>query len=284
MRPIRSLLFAPANRHDLIRKFPRYAADAFAIDLEDGTPEAEKDSARREMPQIVGFLRDAGLRAQIFVRTNSPRSSHVLADLAAAAGTQIDGLLVPKVETAADLDIFTATLRDAEKRSGHTMHTIGLIETTRGVVNVETLAANTSGRLAALAFGAEDFITDIGGRRTPAGLEVLYARSRVVLAASAAGIPALDQVFVSLRDDEGFRRDAELGRELGYGGKMCVIPRQIEIANSIFSPSADEIDRSRRLVEAYESAKAQGRGVVEFEGSMIDEPMLKRARAIVEQL
>jgi citrate lyase subunit beta/citryl-CoA lyase len=271
MRPIRSLLFAPANRPELLQKFPRYPADAFVIDLEDGTPEAEKDSARRALPQVVAALRQQGLKGQLFVRTNSPRSQHVQADLATIQGILVDGLVAPKIEDAADLDMF-------ERAS----QIIGIIETARGVVNVESIVQAANPHLVALAFGAEDFITDVGGQRSADGLEVLYARSRVVLAARVAGIQALDQVFVNIRDDETFLHDAEFGRHLGYSGKMCIVPRQIEIANAVFSPSADEIDRSRRLIEEYERAQAQGRGAIEFEGSMVDEPLLKRARAILQ--
>jgi citrate lyase subunit beta/citryl-CoA lyase len=271
MRPIRSLLFAPANRPELLQKFPRYPADAFVIDLEDGTPEAEKDSARRALPQIVASLRNQGLKKQLFIRTNSPQSKHVQADLATTNEIPIDGLVVPKIESVEDLIGFKSAA-----------HIIGIIETGRGVMNVETIAQGGNPHLVALAFGAEDFITDVGGQRSTDGLEVLYARSRVVLAARVAGIQALDQVFVNIRDDETFLHDAEFGRHLGYSGKMCIVPRQIEIANAVFSPSADEIDRSQRLIEEYERAKAQGRGAIEFEGSMVDEPLLKRARAILQ--
>ena len=117
------------------------------------------------------------------------------------------------------------------------------------MVNAHALAGGCS-RLHALAFGAEDFISDIGGRRTPEGREVLYARSRVVLAAKAAGLAALDQVVIDIRDDERFRRDAVEGRSLGYTGKMCLLPRQVALANEIFTPDRDEIDWSRRLVAA----------------------------------
>ena len=271
MRPIRSLLFAPANRQELIAKFPKYSADAVALDLEDGTPEAEKISARRDLPDTVAWLRDQHLKAMLFVRTNGPRSHHVKADIAVALGTPIDGIIVPKLETAADLEILDASTR-----------IIGLIETARGVANVETVINQPRHPLSALAFGAEDFITDVGGRRTAEGIEVLYARSRVVLAARLAGVQALDQVFASIRDDEAFRKDAELGRQLGYSGKMCIVPRQVEIANEVFSPSAEETDRSRRLIETYEAAQATGRGAIEFEGGLVDEPMLKRARVILQ--
>jgi citrate lyase subunit beta/citryl-CoA lyase len=183
----------------------------------------------------------------------------------------IDGIVVPKIESIEDLNEFKSVAQ-----------IIGIIETGRGVVNVENIAQAANPNLVALAFGAEDFITDVGGQRSTDGLEVLYARSRVVLAARVAGIQALDQVFVNIRDDETFLHDAEFGRHLGYSGKMCIVPRQVEIANAVFSPSADEIDRSRRLIEEYERAQAQGLGAFEFEGSMVDEPLLKRARAILQ--
>ena len=278
MRPIRSLLFAPGNRPELVGKFPRYPADAFAIDLEDAVPEAEKDEARRALPAIVASLREQKLSAQLFIRTNASRSRHAEADLAAALEMSVDGVMMPKLETVDELKKFATQI----DRSGHGVQLIGVIETARGAVNVETLAAVPHSHLTALAFGAEDFMTDLGGQRTPEGLEVLYARSRVVLAARAAGLQALDLVFVNIRDDEGFRRDAQVGRQLGYSGKMCIVPRQVEAANVVFSPSAEEIESARRLLEAYDKAQADGRGVFEFEGAMVDEPILKRARGILE--
>jgi len=271
MHPIRSLLFAPANRHELIQKFPKYPADAVAIDLEDGTPETEKASARHQLPEIVAFLRAQSLKAMLFVRTNGPRSHHLEADIAVAMNAPIDGIVVPKVEAAADLDLFEAS-----------MPIIAIVETARGVANVEALVHQRSRHLSALAFGAEDFITDLGGLRTPEGAEVLYARSRVVLAAKVSGLGALDQVFTNVTDSQAFRRDAESGRQLGYDGKLCITPRQIEIANEVFSPSVEEVDRSRRLILAYEAAQAEGRGTIEFEGGMVDEPLVKRARAILQ--
>ena len=130
-------------------------------------------------------------------------------------------------------------------------------------------------------FGAEDFAVDMGARRTQAGGEVLYARSRVVLAAKAAGVPAIDQAVVHLRDDEQFRRDATSGRDLGYDGKICLLPRQVELANALFGPSEAEIDHARRLIAAYEAAKAAGRGAIDFEGRMVDEPVFKHAQGVV---
>jgi citrate lyase subunit beta/citryl-CoA lyase len=281
MRLLRSLLFAPANRPDLIEKFSRYAADAYAIDLEDGTPETEKNSARRGLKGAVAALRHRDLSGQLFVRTNELRSPHAEADLAAALEIPVDGIVVPKLAAAGDLKPVLATIAAVEARTGRELGLIALIETAFGVLGVEDLVSAGDRHLWALGFGAEDFMTDLGGRRTAEGLEVLYARSRVVLAAKAVGIQAIDQVFVSLRDAEGFRRDAVFGRQLGYTGKMCVTPSQVVLANDVFAPSPDEIERSRRLINAYEAAQASGRGVIEFAGQMIDEPLLKRAQAVV---
>lgn len=279
---IRSLLFAPANRPDLVAKLPRSGADAVAIDLEDGTPEQEKTAARLGLTAAVSGLRDRGMPGLVLVRTNGPSSPHAPADLEAALGAGVDGLVIPKLTAAAELQPIAAALdrasRPADRRPPIL---IGLVETVAGVVNAHALAVGCS-RLDALAFGAEDFISDIGGRRTPEGREVLYARSRVVLAAKAAGLAALDQVVIDIRDDERFRRDGVEGRSLGYTGKMCLLPRQVALANEIFTPDRDEIDWSRRLVAAAESARAAGRGVIEFEGRMVDPPLVRRARAVLE--
>lgn len=279
---IRSLLFAPGNQPELLKKFPRYDADAFVIDLEDGTPEAEKAAARQQLADTVPYLRDQRVRGLLFVRTNGPSSPQIDADLEAALRADVDGLVIPKVGGAADVRRFGAALADAERKGRQrSLALIGLIESAIGVINVQAVASADS-HLRALAFGGEDFISDIGGRRTAEGLELLYARSQVVLAAKAAGLSAIDQVVVDIRDDDQFRRDAIVGRNLGYDGKMCLLPRQVDLANEVFSPTPEEIDRSRRLIAACELAAAEGRGVIDFEGRMIDPPLLSRARAVLE--
>ncbi|MBI4521965.1 MAG: CoA ester lyase [Gemmatimonadetes bacterium] len=279
---IRSLLFAPANRVDLVAKFPRSGADAAVIDLEDGTPEQEKAAARSGLAAVVSGLRARGMPGLLLVRINAPASPHAPADLEAALAADVDGLVIPKLTTAAELQPIAAALdRAARPADRRPPILIGLIETVAGVINAHELARSDA-RLHALAFGGEDFISDIGGRRTPEGREVLYARSQVVIAAKAAGLAALDQVVVDIRDEAQFRRDAVEGRSLGYTGKMCLLPRQVALANEIFTPDRDEIDWSRRLLAAAESARAAGWGVIEFEGRMIDPPLVRRARAVVE--
>jgi len=280
MNLVRSLLFAPANQPDRLKKFPRIAADAFVIDLEDGTPEADKAAARAQLNEIVGFLRAQALRGLLFVRINETGSAHAEADLRAALAADIDGVVVPKIEAPAQLREIGAALALREALGARPLSIVGGVESMRGVAHVLALAESEP-RLGALYFGAEDYITDIGGQRTPEGLEVLYARSQTVLAAKMAGLAALDQAVVEIRDDQRFRADAACGRELGYGGKICLLPRQVELANEMFSSAPEEVERGRRLLAAAREADANSVGAFDFEGRMIDGPLLKRARALV---
>ena len=156
---------------------------------------------------------------------------------------------------------------------------IGGIESVRGVQNAAAVCRPDLG-LRAVYFGAEDFAASMAGRRTRNGGEVHTARSLVVMAARAAGIAAIDQVVVDIRDAELFVADAGQGLDLGYDGKTCVTPGQVRLAHQVFSPTPEERDFARRLIAAYEAALARNVGVIEFEGKMVDGPLLKRARAV----
>ncbi|MBX6391211.1 MAG: CoA ester lyase, partial [Frankia sp.] len=135
--------------------------------------------------------------------------------------------------------------------------------------------------LHAAYFGAEDYIADLGGRRTPSNTEVLYPRSHVAIAARLAGVVALDQVFLRFDSREDFLAEAAIGRDLGYGGKLCIHPKQVAWAHEAFSPSEAEVDRARRLVAAYEEAQRTGRGTINFEGQMVDTPLVAQAQRIL---
>jgi citrate lyase subunit beta/citryl-CoA lyase len=264
---VRSLLFAPANRPDLYRKFPRLKADLFVLDLEDGTPPAERPTARINLQDGVREAR-GDRTGNLFVRINPAGSPDLEADLAAVNDSRADGIVLPKAEHAEDI----ASLRTQ-------LPVIAGIESIHGVVNAVAIAASRC--VVAVYFGAEDFAADMGARRTPDGMEVLYARSRVVLAAKTAKVKALDQVVLDLKDDALFRRDGTLGRNLGYDGKMCIHPRQIDLANELFAPTAAEIDHARRLVAAYEAARSRGEATINFEGRMADGPVVKTALSIL---
>lgn len=279
---IRSLFFAPANRPDLVVKFPRFGADCCVIDLEDGTPPGEKIRAREMLASTVAQVRTAGLKSLLMVRVNVPDSVHYLADLEAAFMADVDGVVIPKLE--APEQAFPAqhwiTRRDAEAPRAQPRSIVGGIESVRGVLNAAALCQGVES-MGSVFFGAEDFAADIGGRRTPRGDEVYTARSMVVMAARAAGLIAIDQAVIDIRNDALFLEDAARGRDLGYEGKICVTPGQVKLAHRAFSPMAEERDYAQRLVDTYESAMARGLGTIDFEGRMIDGPTLKRAQQVL---
>lgn len=279
---IRSLFFAPANRPDLVQKFPRFGADCCVIDLEDGTPPGEKQRAREMLRDTVAQVRAAGLQGLLTVRVNVPDSLHYLADLEAAFMADVDGVVIPKLEAAeqAFAAVHWIRRRDSEAPRAARRCIVGGIESVRGVLHAATLCERVE-FMDAVYFGAEDYAADIGGRRTPRGDEVCTARSLVVMAAKAAGCVAIDQAVVDIRDDALFLECAARGRDLGYDGKICVTPGQVRLAQRAFSPTPEERAYAQRLVQTYEAAMARGLGTIDFEGRMIDGPLLKRAQQIL---
>jgi len=269
---LRSFLFAPAVRPDLVAKMPTTGADLICIDLEDATPVIAKDTARAALSELVASV--VG-RATLAVRVNDPSTPWFEDDIAAMP----DGLatiVVPKVETLSGLDQVQAALERAGRPK---LRILAGIETALGVADArETLAHPV---VAAAYFGAEDFIADMGGVRTSSNHEVHFARSQVALAARLAEVPALDQVVADFRDDDRSRLECHEARAMGYAGKLCIHPSQVAIANDVFTPSADDVDRARRLIAAYEAASASGVAAIDFEGQMVDEPVARQARRLL---
>jgi len=274
--PLRSLLFAPAARTDLVAKLPRAGADLVTLDLEDGTAPGQAEEARAGAATALPALAAAGQCA--YVRTNPPDHDSFPADLAAVAPASPAGYVLPKCEDGDTVAAAAAAI--AAAHGGEAPPLILGIETVAGVMEAPALAVSAPS-VQALYFGAEDFATSAGARRTEAGDEVLYARSRVLLAARAAGVRALDQAIPDVRDDARFAADAAAGRDLGYDGKLCIHPRQVELSHEAFTPSAEEIAAAARLLDAFEAALAAGNATPLIDGRMVDEPLARRARALV---
>lgn len=276
LRP-RSVLFAPGNRADLIAKLPRAQPDAVVIDLEDavpGTGEA-KAAARPIARDAARDLIAAAPHLAVFVRVNALHSPFFEDDLAVLT-PELAGVVVPKLESAADV----RRVAEALAARGLDLPILAGLETGAGVWNAREIMAEPAVPWA--YFGAEDYTTDLGGLRTPGNLEVLYARSHVALAARLTGVHALDIVVTRLQDEAAFREDAAQGRALGYGGKLCIHPAQVPLAHAIFGPTDADAERARRLLAAAHEAAREGRGAFAFEGQMVDEPMLAKARAILQ--
>jgi citrate lyase subunit beta/citryl-CoA lyase len=282
---MRSLLFLPANREKFYAKAAALPADGYVIDLEDSVPESEKAAARRMMSDHAPRLATSGA---VWARVNAHQSAHFAADIASvAAMSVIGGLMLPKIDSADDLRQIDAMLTRSEAEHGRAAGSVRLlliIESAKAAWLAYDLAT-ASPRVESLCFGGArggDLMTDLGADWLNDGSALLYARQRVLLAARAAGcaIP-LDGVFADLHDREGYQRDTRLSRSLGYRGRTVVHPSQIEPANRVYAPSPDEIAASRRLIEAFDRAAANGRASTIFEGRMIDIAMANAARAVL---
>ena len=272
MRPLRSILFVPGNRAD---RFPRAlaaGADAVVFDLEDGVEDGRKADARGAIAEWLAAT--PASRTARFVRVNAPGSAWQAEDLVwlASVSGHIEGVVLPKAESSADIER-VAALAPAGC-------VIPLLETARGIIGAAAIASARA-TIPALLFGAEDFTAELGIPRTLDGEELLLARSQVVLAAAAIGADAIDAVFVDLAAPERLRQDATRARALGFRGKMAIHPDQVATINGVFSPSADEIARARRLIDAADTARRQGEGAFRFEDRMVDAPVIARARRVL---
>ncbi len=272
---IRSLLFAPASKPDVLRKLPRACPDAVALDLEDAVPPDGKPGARARSREVGAELAAEHPAIAVYVRVNPVPTEWFADDVRDGLHASITGVIVPKLETPEQL----AAVTDALSAAGlEGLHVLAGIESAAGVDRVRELLVPP---VAVAYFGAEDYVADLGGVRTLGSTEVLYARSRVALAARLAGVPAVDQVVTRLDAEDHFLTDAAEGRALGYRGKLCIHPAQVPLAHRAFTPSPEEVDRARRLVAAYEEAVAGGNAAIAFEGQMVDEPLARHARAVI---
>jgi citrate lyase subunit beta / citryl-CoA lyase len=280
---LRSLLFVPGHKVRFYEKLPEFGPDGVILDLEDAVPPAEKPAARRAARERLGGPLLAGLRT--FVRVNAVGTPYFRDDVTVIVAPGLDGIFLPKVETADQLHAANMVLAQAELRAGLPLGTIKLVlilETVRGVLDARALAS-ASPRVLGLAFGAEDFTLDLGVARTGDGLESRFPRAWVALAAHAAGVLALDTPWSQIGDADGLLRETTEARQLGYRGKQAIHPSQIATIHAVFTPTGDEVERARRVVAAYEEAASRGTGAINLDGELIDVPMVARARAVLER-
>ncbi|MGQ0535703.1 MAG: HpcH/HpaI aldolase/citrate lyase family protein [Methanobacteriota archaeon] len=271
-RPRRSVLFTPGTRTDRWRKALGGPADVAVADLEDAVPPSEKASARKAVAEALSSA-PAGTTERA-VRINAWPGEWAQGDVDWIAPRSPDLVVVPKVESVDAVRSLEAALRAHGCQAGLLL----LFETARGVLDAPALAAASS-HVRAVAFGAEDYAASVGARRTAEGLEVLWARSRVVAAAAAAGVDAIDQVFVGIDDAEGLETDARFGARLGYRGKQVIHPKQVEVVHRALRPSDAEVAWAHAVVAAAGDAKEAG--VVVVEGRMIDRPLILQAERVL---
>ena len=277
----RSMLYVPATSEKFIEKAHERGADAIKIDLEDAVAIAEKPRARTLVRSAAKMVARGG--ADVLVRINRPLRMAV-DDLEASVWPEVHGLVLPKVESADHIgflaEIITELEDERDMQRGH-IKLMALIETPRGYSNVRDIA-HSSGRLSAIALGQEDFSAEMG-MVEPEGMSLLSYYQTVQVAAREAGILPIGYPgsIAEFTDLELFKSNALIARRLGFDGGACIHPKQVPILNEAFTPTDEEIDRSERMVAAYDAAMAAGDGAVAFEGKMIDVPVVARAERIL---
>ena len=277
----RSMLFLPGNNPNMLINGATLGADAIIFDLEDAVSPAEKDAARILVRNTMRYMDLGG--CETIVRINSVDTPYWQADLDAVAPQKPDLILLPKSACAQDIQLVDAYLTEKEAQAGMDNGTIGLmplIETAMGVENAFAIATAAK-RVKALFLGAEDLTADLQCKRTKEGREIEYARTRLVVAARAAGVDVYDTPFTDVNDDEGIWTDAQLAKALGFTGKASISPRHVEVINQVFSPTQKEIDYAYEVMDAIALAKEQGRGVIALHGKMIDAPIVARAQQTI---
>jgi citrate lyase subunit beta-like protein len=283
MHSRRALLYMPGDDRRKIQKAATLGVDCICMDMEDGVAVSRKSEARAIIAEAMKEL-DFG-KSERCIRINSIGSGLESYDLVAALATNPETIVVPKIEFADQVKWVSNHIESYELSSGRepgSVHLLVGVETAKGIMNLRKIAESDH-RLEAIIFGAEDYAASIGARRTKEATEVLYARQAVVTTCVANDLQAIDMVYINFRDQEGLRLEAEQGAGWGFSGKQVIHPSQVPVVQEAFTPSADEIDYAKRVVETFEASQREGRGAYALDGKMIDMPLLKNARKVLDR-
>ncbi len=275
-RPRRSVLYMPSSNARALEKAKTLAVDALILDLEDAVAPDVKASAREAACAAAGSG-DYG-RRELTIRANGLDTEWFADDIAAIARSGAHGVVVPKVGSADEVRTIVATLDAAGAPDD--LRLWAMIETPRAILDVAEIAA-ASTRLAVLVMGTNDLVKELYARHVPGRAPLLTALSLSVLGARAAGVAILDGVFNDVRDGEGFEAECRQGRDLGFDGKTLIHPGQVDGANRVFAPSAEEVEDAHAMIEAFEAAMAQGRAVATHKGRLIENLHVETARRAI---
>lgn len=278
----RTMMFIPGNNPGMMRDAHLYGADSLMFDLEDSVKLAEKDTARFLVYNALKTINYGNI--ELVVRVNPLDTDHGKADIEAMVCAGVNIIRLPKSETAQDIIDVDNYITECEKKHGIPVGSTGMmaaIESALGILNAKEIA-HASDRLIGIAIGAEDYVTDLKTTRTTSGVELFAARAQLLIAARSAGIAALDTVYSDVNNEEGFRKEVQLIKDMGFDGKSVINPRQIAPVVEIFTPSAKDIEKSERIIEALKEAETKGLGVVSLNGKMIDKPVVLRAQRMLE--
>ncbi|TNF22155.1 MAG: CoA ester lyase [Rhodobacteraceae bacterium] len=268
-RPYRSVLYIPGSKPRALDKARSLPVDAIIFDLEDAVSLEEKVNARST---LAAALAEGGYGARMkMVRINGLDTEWGRADAEAVAQMQPDAVLLPKVNSAADLDALAAITGD--------LPLWAMMETPAGMLHAEEIAAHP--RLAGFVMGTNDLAKDLQCRFRPDRMPLLTSLQLCLLAAKAHGVVIVDGVYNAFKDEDGLRAECEQGRDLGMDGKTLIHPAQVEIANRVFAPSPEELDLARRQIAAFQQAEAAGQGVAVVDGRIVENLHVATAREIL---
>ncbi len=276
----RSLIFVPGNNPRFLEKAKNLQADIVCFDLEDSVPDDEKINARK---LIKTALKSRKLYySSIFVRTNSPTSGKIPADLKEIVQKGIDGIVIPKVNNITEMKKIIKILSDLEKnRKLKPIQIIPSIESAEGVVKTYEIASFIK-RVPAVVFGVFDLLNDIGVEYIKDSEGEKYSRRKISVDAHAAGVAVIDAIWQDLKDFKGLERDCKLGKSLGYTGKSIIHPDQIPVVHKLFHPNKTEITWAQKVCKIYLESAKKGKGATTVDGKMIDEVHFKQAKALLE--
>jgi len=283
-RPRRSLLFVPGGEPRKLAAAGNAGADTILFDLEDSVSLDKKGEARR---QVAATIRDTDFGdAERAVRVNPPGTVFFDEDLESSLHAGTRTIMIPKCETAESMLAIAEQLerweRDARVEIG-SVRLLALVETAAGVAQALDIAGSTS-RIEALCFGHADFALDMGLPSADSSNPlVLHARAHLSIAAKACRIGAIDSVFLAVRDQTAFREDVRIGLALGFEGKLCIHPSQVHVVNELYSPTPEQVEYARRVIEGWQRCQAEGRGVFTLDNKMIDAPLVAAQRRVLER-
>ena len=280
---MRSLMFVPAHNQKLLDSSLRRDADVLLLDIEDSVPHTDKQNARNN---ILGFLKRPEAQGKvIFPRVNDRESGELLKDLYQLTVEGITGFMYPKSTKEEDVYFVGKLLETIEYEKGipvGTFKLIPLIETAGAIINIKEICTACT-RVVAVAFGCEDYVTDLCGKHDPEGQSIFYARNAIVNAARAAEILPIDTVHIKVHDLEDLERNLILSKNLGFEGMLVLNPKELPLVNRYYSPSEEEVAWAEEMIQLTAEAKAEGKGVAVKEGKFIGPPMLKMANSILRK-
>lgn len=279
----RALLYMPGDNWKMITKSVTLGVDSICMDMEDGTAVNRKAEARATIAKALREL-DFG-KSEKLARINPVGSGWERDDIEAVLPHRPDGIVIPKVESFEQVERAGKIIEAAELKYGWPLNSIRVLigaETAKGILNLKEIASHP--RLDAIIFGGEDFAASIGATRTKDSVELLYARQAVVVACAANDLQAIDIVAIDYKDIEALRVESEFGARLGFAGKQIIHPAQVEPVQKAFTPSDEAVAYARRIVETFETSQREGKGAFSLDGKMIDMPLVKNARKVLERV